>query len=54
MFAAPPSLRAKEEDKTSSLCSGVTSFLLSLFFAYVFINSASVVKKKKKIDSVQT
>lgn len=54
MFSAPPSLRAKEEDKTSSLCSGITSFLLSVFFAYVFINSATGVITYNKIDSVQT
>lgn len=54
MFAVPPTLRAKEEPKASSLCSGVTSFLLALFFSYVFIINVVDIVTYAKIDSIQT
>lgn len=54
MFSVPPTLRANEEPETSSLCSGVTSFLLALFFSYVFINSTVKVVTYENINSIQT
>lgn len=54
MFAVAPTLRSNEEPETSSLCSGVTSFLLAMFFSYVFIINVVKVVTYEQIDSIQT
>lgn len=54
MFSAPPLLRARKENKISSLVSGMLSFALAITFAYVFIINAHGVITYIKIDSVET
>ena len=37
LFSCIPSLRARGESDVSSLCGGITSLILMLFFIYIFV-----------------
>lgn len=37
LFSCIPSLRARGESDVSSLCGGITSLLLMIFFIYIFV-----------------
>ena len=40
MFGAMPTLRMRGASQTINLCGGIASFLILMFFVYVFIISA--------------
>ena len=51
MFPASPTFRMRGEPETLNLCGGISSFLLLLFFIYVFIMQALDILNLREIKA---
>lgn len=54
MFAALPTLRTNEEPIMTTFYTGLFSFGLTVYFAYIFISGCIGIANYQKINSVQT
>jgi hypothetical protein len=54
MFASYATFRTKGEPETRNLCGGILSFLLVIYFTYVFISQLVHVSNWEQISSVET
>ena len=51
MFGAMPTLRMRGESETVNLCGGIASFLILMFFVYIFIISALQIINYEDIEA---